>query len=318
MEQNAAPTHPPSRGAAFYVVGATATGKSELAVKVAERCNGEIVGADAFQVYAGLDILTAKPPASLLSEARHHLIGEIPLSASFDLSPYVAAAAARLERIRARGKIPLVVGGTGLYVRGLVRGLDALPPADPALRRELAALPLGELQARLAQLDAVAAQQIDLDNPRRVTRALEVCVLSGRPFSSFRQSWSHEPSDVAGVNLVLPREQLYARINRRTEKMFEAGVVDEVRTAGDIGPTAQQAIGLREIRELLAGTISAPQCITAIQQSTRRYAKRQMTWFRRESAFETVDAAEVADIDRLADELAAKATRLSANVGATS
>jgi tRNA dimethylallyltransferase len=266
----------------FLIAGPTAVGKSEIAVAVAERCGGEIVGADAFQIYAGLELLTAKPSAELRARVPHHLVGTVPLTQRCDVAQYLVEAQRCIADIRARGRMPMVCGGTGLYVRALTHGLAALPPADAALREDLERRPIEELQGQFAELDPQGAARLDLKNPRRVIRALEVCLLTGRPFSSFREQWATPPAGVRGVFLMRDRDELYARIEARTEAMFAAGVVEEVRTAGAIGPTAEQTLGLREIRALLAGEMDRAACIAAIQQATRRYAKRQLTWFRRE------------------------------------
>jgi tRNA dimethylallyltransferase len=282
-------THlPPVLFPIFVIAGPTAAGKSEIAVEVAERCGGEIVGADAFQVYRGLDILTAKPAPALTARVRHHLIGEVPLALAFDVAQYLALASERIAEIHARGRCPIVVGGTGLYLRALAHGLADLPKADASLRAELEKLPPAELNRRLAELDPAAAAQLDLKNPRRVIRALEVCLLTGGTFSRHREEWNRESPNMRGVVFSFDREELGTRIDRRTSAMFEAGVVDEVRQCKEIGPTASQTLGLREIRALIAGQMSEADCIATIQQSTRRYAKRQMTWFRREKALEVM------------------------------
>lgn len=288
----------------FIIAGPTAVGKSDLAVAIAERCAGEIVGADAFQIYRGLDTLTAKPPPDLRARVPHHLIDEIPLTQSFDVAHYLDRARQQIAEIQARGKPPIVVGGTGLYLRALTHGLADLPAADPALRAELERQPLSELQRQLTEMDPLGATQIDLKNPRRLIRALEVCKLTGRPFSSFREQWSTPTPHLRGIVLSLDRVALHDRINRRTETMFARGVVEEVREIGDIGPTASQTIGLREIQCLIAGGMSRSDCIAAIQQATRQYAKRQMTWFRRESSLTALDVSDIGDFDPLADSLA--------------
>ncbi len=292
----------------FILTGPTAVGKSALAVAVAERCRGEIVGADAFQVYRGLDILTAKPSPELRARVPHHLIGEIPLTQSFDAAQYLAAARQHISEIRNRGRMPIVVGGTGLYLRALTRGLADLPGADSALRAELEKLPLAELQRQLAELDPLGAALIDLQNPRRVIRALEVCKLTARPFSSFREEWSVPNPSIRGVILTLPREVLNARIDQRTAAMFTAGVIEEVRACSTIGPTASQTIGLREIRALLRGETNPSDCLATIQQDTRRYAKRQMTWFRREASLVPCDLSGLDDFRPLSIALAEKAS----------
>jgi tRNA dimethylallyltransferase len=290
----------------FFVVGPTAVGKSELAVQVAECRNAEILGADAFQIYAGLDILTAKPEESLRARVPHHLVGEVPLMQSFDVAQYLAEARRRIADIDARGKHALVVGGTGLYVRALARGLAPVPPANAALRKELEIVPLVELRSRLAGLDPVSAREIDPHNRRRLIRALEVCLVTGRAFSSFRTQWSASPEGLHGIVVTRERSQLYTRVDRRVQTMFAEGVVEEVREAGEIGPTASQTIGLLEIRALLAGKITRDECVRAIQQATRRYAKRQLTWFRRETAFATCQLGDDFSLDRLLQQLASR------------
>ena len=291
----------------FIIAGPTAVGKSAVAVAVAERCGGEIVSADAFQIYRGLDVLTAKPSADLRARVPHHLIGEIPLTATFDVAQYLRASRERIGEIRAHGRVPIVTGGTGLYLRALTHGLADLPGADAPLRADLESHPPAELQRRLAELDPAGAAQIDLQNPRRVIRALEVCLLTGRPFSSFREQWAATPPGIRGIVLTLDRAALNARIDQRTAAMFADGVLDEVRACGDTGPTAGQTIGLREIRAHLAGEISRADCIAAIQLATRRYAKRQVTWFRRETFLEPVEVTVISDPGQLAESLARKA-----------
>jgi tRNA dimethylallyltransferase len=283
-----------TRYQAIVVAGPTCAGKSALAVQAAQRLGGEIVGADAFQIYQGLDLLTAKPSAGERAAVPHHLIGEIPLTAEFDVAQYLTLAERRLAAIRERGKVPVIVGGTGLYIRALIRGLAELPPTDPVLREELAAQPLPALQQRLAELDPVGAAQIDLKNPRRVIRALEVCLAAQKPYSSFRNEWEASPSADCGIVVMRDREELYARIDRRVEAMFAEGIAEEVERAGDaLSRTAQQTLGWREIRQLLAGEITQEACIASIQQATRRYAKRQVTWFRAEKGLRHADPCEV-------------------------
>lgn len=269
----------------LYLAGPTASGKSELAVLLAERCNGEIVGADAFQIYHGLDLLTAKPSPELQTRIPHHLISEIPLSQTFDVAQYLALAKPRIEEIAARGKTPIIVGGSGLYLRALIRGLDPIPPRNATLTAELAGLPLEELQHRLREHDPAAA--IDWKNPCRVLRALEIVLLTGNPLAASRTSWQQSPA-VLGALVTWPREELHARIDCRVEAMFEAGVVEEVKTAPALSLTASQTLGFRQIQNLVSGTITRAECIATIQQATRQYAKRQGTWFRKETALRIV------------------------------
>jgi tRNA dimethylallyltransferase len=274
----------------FFIVGPTATGKSELAANVAGEIGAEIVSADAFQIYRGLDLLTAKPNPSTFAKAPHHLIGTAPLREEMNAEKYRCAATLAIDEINSRGKLAMVVGGSGLYIRALTHGLAPLPEADRKLREKLNTMSLDELRSQLVELDAETARKIDTKNRRRVVRALEICLLTGKPASEV-VAWVGDPGrpgstiPATDVFVYRDREELYQRINQRVEAMFERGVIEEVRAAGTTGATASQMIGLREIRELLAGKTSLSQCVAEIQRSTRRYAKRQLTWFRRQTSF---------------------------------
>ena len=279
----------------FFIGGPTASGKSELAADVAREIGAEIVSADAFQVYQGLEQLTAKPNSSTLAKAPHHLLGTTPLGDEMNAEKYRLAASSAVDEINSRSKLAIIVGGSGLYIKALSHGLAPLPEPDPALREQLNATSLDDLCSQLVELDPQTARKIDLKNRRRVVRALEICLVTGKSASAQRQQWIGDVSNpmrtrlsaapVTGVFLFRNREELYERINQRVEMMFEHGVIEEVRIAGEISQTASQMIGLREIRELLAGKKSIPQCIAEIQQATRRYAKRQLTWFRGQTNF---------------------------------
>jgi tRNA dimethylallyltransferase len=276
----------------FFLIGPTAVGKSRLAVEFAERVGGEIVGADAFQIYAGLDILSAKPPPVDRARVPHHLIGEVPLSMRFDVGQWLVRARECVAQVSARDRLPVICGGTGLYIRALAMGLASLPSADLELRATLEKEPLPSLVERLRTLDPASA--VDMRNPRRVIRALEVCILTGRPFSSFRSEWA-SGAGPRGVIVCIPREQHHAAINARTQAMFDAGVVEEVAAVGEVGPTASKMIGLAEIRGHLAGRLTRAECIDAIAQATRQYARRQITWFRSEHGIAWMDPTATAD-----------------------
>jgi tRNA dimethylallyltransferase len=274
----------------FFIVGPTATGKSELAADVARGAGAEIVSADAFQIYRGLDLLTAKPEARPVAKAPHHLIGIVPLGEEMNAEKYRRDATRAIEEINSRGKPAIVVGGSGLYIKALTHGLAPLPESDPKLREKLNAMSLDNLRAQLVELDPEAAKKIDIKNRRRLVRALEICLITGKPASEVVAGVgdSGRPGlsiPATGVFVFRDRNELYERINQRVKAMFEKGVIEEVRAAAVTSATASQMIGLREIRELLAGKKSLPQCIAEIQQATRRYAKRQLTWFRRQSNF---------------------------------
>jgi tRNA dimethylallyltransferase len=271
---------------AFFIVGPTATGKSELAADVAHEIGAEIVSADAFQIYRGLDLLTAKPDGSTLAKAPHHLIGTTSLRDEMNAEKYRRAASRAIDEINSRCKLAIVVGGSGLYIKALTHGLAPLPESDPELREKLNAMGLDDLRSQLVEVDPETARKIDLKNRRRVVRALEICSLTGKPVSAQRLCEGASHSEAAtGVFVFRDREELYQRINQRVEMMFERGVIEEVRTAGEMSQTVSQMIGLREIGELLAGKKSIPQCIAEVQQATRHYAKRQLTWFRGQTNF---------------------------------
>lgn len=269
---------------AFFIVGPTAVGKSGLAAEIAQRVGADVVSADAFQIYRGLDLLTAKPDPATLAKAPHHLIGVAPLNEEMNAEKYRAA----VEEIAARGKPLIVVGGTGLYIKALTHGLARLPGANPKLREKLERTTSDELFRSLRALDPEGSEKIDRQNRRRLIRAVEVCLLTGHPFSAQRTEWNQEsPTD--GVLVYRERAELYDRIDRRVEEMFAAGVVDEVRDEKDFGATAGKTLGLREIRALIGGEISQTECVARIQQATRRYAKRQLTWFHRQTNFPSLN-----------------------------
>ena len=272
----------------FFIVGPTATGKSDVAAEVAFACGGEIIGADAFQIYEGMELLTAKPERALRDRVPHHLVGTVRLTDEMNAERFRSAALATIADIHARGKAAFVVGGSGLYIKALTHGLSPLPAADVKLRAEFAQCTTSDLVARLEQLDPATAASIDRNNRRRVVRALEICLLARRPASELRNQLPPIES-AAGVCLLRDRAELYDRINSRVEAMFANGVIDEVRSLGDIGPTAARTLGFQQIRELLAGRMSQAECIGAIQQATRRYAKRQLTWFQRQTSFEPLN-----------------------------
>jgi tRNA dimethylallyltransferase len=292
----------------FFIVGPTAAGKSEIAAEIACQLNAEIVNADAFQIYRELDLLTAKPDKTSLARAPHHLLGAVPLSEDMNVEKFRVMAVEAIREIHARGRNAVVAGGSGLYVKALTHGLSPLPGADRKLRAQLSEFSLDELREQLVALDPAAVQRVDVKNRRRVTRALEICLLTGRPATEQRarpvaaslceaprgQAETHENhashSEAAtGIFVFRDRAELYERIDRRVERMFAEGAVEEVRTLHDLSSTAEKALGVREIRALLAGEISEPECIAKIQQATRRYAKRQLTWFQRQDNFEPLN-----------------------------
>jgi tRNA dimethylallyltransferase len=262
----------------LILAGPTASGKSELGVRIAERLNTEIVGADAYQIYQGFDVLSGKPDSAQRQRVRHHLISLLPPTELGNAARYAHSAIQILRELNQSGRIPLVVGGTGFYLKALTHVLPDLPGRNADLRREFGSMPLLALLEELRQLDPVSFEQIDRHNRRRVERALEVCRLTGRPFSSFENPISGAKFVALWLNW--PRDELYVRIDARVDRMLASGAIEEVAAAGPIGVTASQMIGLTEIRQYLRNEITLAQCAEAIKQATRQYAKRQLTWFR--------------------------------------
>ena len=281
----------------ILLAGPTGAGKTTISLLLAKHLGGEIVGADAFQIYRGLPILTAQPTPEQQAEIPHHLVGCINPCESYDAARYGRDALEILQSIAARGKRPIVVGGTGLYLKALVGGLDELPPKDPDLRAQLVGLDLPTLVERLRGLDPEGAASIDLANRRRVERALEIVMITGRALDR-RSGPVLTPSGVHGFLISRGREELAARIASNVEVMFEAGVQAEVAALPEesTGPTASKTLGLAEIRALLHGEIQKTECIARITVATRRYAKRQMTWFRHQHDFQPIDLSDGASL----------------------
>jgi tRNA dimethylallyltransferase len=271
----------------LIIAGPTASGKTDLALRVAQRIHGEIIGADAFQIYRDLPLITAQPDTEQKNRVPHFLVGEIAPSEPFDVSQYCSLAKECIRAIQARGKRAILVGGTGLYIRAILRGFSkGLPGPNPLLRAELEQKPLVDLVQELIQLDPGCATGVDLQNPRRVIRALEVCLLTGKPFTSFRTESPSSPSTPQhGFWISMARSELHQRIATRTQELFRKGVLEEVESMADrLGPTASQAIGIREIQAHLRGELTREETIQKITEATRQYARRQETWFRKETS----------------------------------
>jgi tRNA dimethylallyltransferase len=270
------------------LLGPTASGKSALAQELAERHPGlELVAVDAMQVYRGMDVGTAKPTPTERAAVRHHLLDLADPADAFSVAEWRAAADEALADIAARGGRALLVGGTGLYLRALVDDLD-LPGRFPEVRAELEAEPdTVALHARLAAADPVAAGRMEPGNRRRVVRALEVTLGSGRPFSSFGPGLAaYPPLPVPQVGLRPPLDALDRRIAERVAAMAEQGLLEEVRglleRPGGLGPTAGQALGYREVAAALRDGGSVDEALELTVQRTRAFARRQLRWFRRD------------------------------------
>lgn len=290
----------------IFILGPTGCGKSAVAVALARKLgHAEIVSADAYQVYRGMGILTAAPPAEELEAVPHHLIGFLPPTENNDAATHARRAQACLADIAARGKRAIVTGGSGLYVKFISHGISPAPPGDPALRAELGTLPLGELVRRLQAADPEGAAATDLANPRYVARNLEIVLCGGKPLAHWRNNWTHQAPAGPGFCLVRETAELDARIARRAHAMLAEGVVEEVRTLLQSCPalsaTAGKTLGLSAVRAHLAGELPLPDLAPAIALATRQYAKRQRTWLRRERDFTPVAVAAHASPEALAD-----------------
>jgi tRNA dimethylallyltransferase len=270
------------------VVGPTAAGKSELSVALAHALGGEIVNADSMQLYQGMDIGTAKLTVAERAGIPHHLLDIWPVTQAASVSEYQRLAREAIDGIRARDKRPIVVGGSGLYVRGAIDNLD-FPGTDPAVRArlesELSQTGSRAMHERLAAADPVAAAAILPSNGRRIIRALEVIELSGRPFSATLPEYQ-SVYPVIQIGIEIPRSELDARIADRVKRMWELGLVDEVRRlerAGlRSGRTASRALGYAQVLKFLAGDLPEQEAVEQTSQATRRFVRRQESWFRRD------------------------------------
>ena len=274
----------------WFLTGPTAAGKSAVGLQLAERLNGEIISLDSMALYRGMDIGTAKPSAAERATTTHHLIDVIEPSQAYSLADYVDAAAATVDEILARGRRPIFVGGTPLYLKALLRGMFAGPAADWAFRDALAAEATahGEswLHERLTAVDPLAASRLHPQDAKRLIRALEVYEKTGQPISALQQQFDQAlPREQARVFVLdWPREELYRRINARVDRMFADGLVDEVQgllaSGIEFSHTAAQALGYREVLAYLAGECTLEFAQERVQARTRAFARRQLTWFR--------------------------------------
>jgi len=279
------------------VVGPTATGKSALAIALAEAIGGEVVNADSMQLYRGMDIGTAKVGATERRQVPHHLLDIWPVTYPASVAEYQHRARTVIDELHGRGVVPVLVGGSGLYVRAALDRIE-FPGTDPQLRTtletELASIGPAALHERLARRDPAAAAAILPTNGRRIVRALEVVELTGRPFTAALPSYE-SVYDVVQIGLDLDDAALDERVDVRVERMFAAGLVGEVKTLVDEGlrdgRTASRALGYQQVLAMLDGGLTEAQAAEATKASTRRFVRRQRSWFRRDPRIRWLDAA---------------------------
>lgn len=322
-------THPSSPIDPLQVVilGPTASGKSALAISLAERFAGEIVSCDSVAVYRHFEIGTAKPSQGDRSRVPHYLIDVADPGEAFTAGEYARQARAALNAIAGRGRLPIVVGGTGLYLRALLDGLFPGPQRSDELRERLRARVSergsGYLHRLLLRLDPVGASQIHANDAAKLIRAIEVCLATRAPMSELWQERGRDPLRgfrILRIGLNPPREKLYERINMRAARMFEDGLVAETESllqrfgdARDVTPI--YSLGYQQARQHLRGELTLAQAVTAVQQGHRNFAKRQMTWFRREPGVAWLEGfGDEASIEEQAATMVASALRVSSSV----
>lgn len=270
------------------IVGPTGCGKTDLSIRLAEHYRAPILSTDSRQFYRGLAIGTAQPTAEELARAEHHFIASHAITEEINCGRYEVMALQKLEELFRKHDTVIAVGGSGLYVRALCEGMDDLPEANEAIRRTLTDRLQNEgleaLAEELRGLDPAYYEVVDRQNPARVMRALEVCLQTGRPYSEQRTGGKRErPFRIVKIGVNLPREELYGRIDRRVELMMEAGLEQEARAMWPHRAlNALQTVGYKELFAHFDGEITREEAVELIQRNSRRYAKRQLTWFRRD------------------------------------
>jgi len=272
----------------LVIVGPTGCGKTDLSIRLAQHYGAPILSTDSRQFYRGMAIGTAQPTTDQLQAAEHHFIASHDITNDLSCGQYEVLALKRLQELFAHHAQVIAVGGSGLYVRALCEGMDDLPHADETLRAELTERlrqdGVAALAEELRELDPVYYKTVDRCNPARVLRGMEVCLQTGRPFSEFRTGIKKERNfQIVKVGLTLPREELYARIDRRVDAMMAAGLEAEARTLyPHRALNSLQTVGYRELFDYFDGRTTREEAIELIKRNSRRYAKRQMTWFRRD------------------------------------
>ncbi|HLT06510.1 MAG TPA: tRNA (adenosine(37)-N6)-dimethylallyltransferase MiaA [Cyclobacteriaceae bacterium] len=275
----------------LIVAGPTAVGKTDLCINLAKKFNTNIISADSRQFYTEINIGTAKPSPAQLTEVRHHFINSHSIHEAYDVGRFEADALALLEALFAQHELVIMTGGSGLYIDAVCKGFDAMPAVDKSIRAALndryEKQGLSALQQQLKELDPDYYQAVDLNNPQRLIRALEVCIGSGKPYSSFRQKQtSPRPFQTLKIALQRDREELYTRIDQRMDQMIAEGLFEEAATLYPYRHhNALQTVGYKEIFGYMEGEYDKAEAIRLLKRNSRRYAKRQMTWFRKDEDY---------------------------------
>jgi len=286
----------------IVVCGPTASGKTGLAIRLAEHFDTEIISADSRQFYRELSIGTAKPSKAELTHIRHHFIDSLSLDEDYNISRFEKDALECLEQLYRTKNVAVLCGGSGLYIQAVCKGMDALPERDDAIRKQLEAQlekeGIESLQKKIKSLDPEYYTTADPSNPHRLIRAIEVCLLTGKKYSELRKGKSAERNFKAlKIGLDLPREQLYATINGRVDRMMDEGLEAEARSVfHQKHLNALNTVGYKELFEYFEGKTNRETAISLIRQNTRNYAKRQMTWFRRDTEITWFHPAQEAEI----------------------
>ena len=296
---------------AWFLTGPTASGKSRVALDLAERIDAEIISVDSMAVYRGMDIGTAKPTSDQRERIPHHLIDLIEPTSEYSVSQFVVDAHSKADEVRARGKNVLLVGGTPLYIKTLFCGMFLGPPADwefrAAVEADVAKFGIESLRKRLEQVDPLSAFKILDGDVRRMTRALEVAKITGRPLSHWQNQFEQVqgPTSCRCFALAWDRAQLHGRVNQRVDGMFHRGLLDEVKALivkfGTLGRTAAQAVGYKEPMEFLKGAVNEKEMVEQVKAHTRQFVRRQEIWFRSMPSIQRVPIASELDLDQAAE-----------------
>jgi|Deesub1362A_J573_1020465.scaffolds.fasta_scaffold00087_51 tRNA dimethylallyltransferase len=282
----------------ILLVGPTCVGKTETSILLAKTLKTEIISADSMQIYKHMDIGTEKPSPKQRKEVKHHMIDIIEPSESYSAGRYVEDVTPIINRLHKQNKIPIITGGTGLYIKAMTRGLFKGPSADWELRTELLKEDTASLYMRLKGIDPETASQIMPNDTRRIIRALEVCIKSGKKMSEIKKDLTTPlPYEFIKIGLTRDRKELYQMIEKRVDDMLKRGLVEEVKKILLMNPdrTPMQAIGYKEIAAYLEGQYSLDEAIWLIKRNTKRYAKRQFTWFKKEEGIHWIDITGITD-----------------------